>query len=72
MSILFTGGDNLYEKLEKLCKAKDVSVHKVSVETGIPYTCLADWKSGRCKPKTDKLVKLAKYFGVPLEYFVEN
>jgi repressor LexA len=46
-------------------------MYQISVETGIPYTCLADWKSGRSKPKFDKLVKLAKYFGVDVEYFAE-
>ncbi len=60
----------MYEKFERLCSAKGVTPHKVSVETGIAYTCLADWKSGRSKPKTDKLIKLAKYFGVDVEYFV--
>ena len=65
------GGDYLYEKFEKLCMAKGVSVHKVAVETKIAYSCLTDWKAGRSKPKTDKLIKLAKYFGVDVEYFVE-
>lgn len=61
----------MYERFEKLCAEKGVSPHKVSVETNIAYTCLHDWKTGRSKPKTDKLIKLAKYFGVALEYFVE-
>lgn len=72
MSILFIGGDILYEKFAKLVEAKGVSVHQVAKATEIPYTCLADWKAGRSKPKTDKLIKLAKYFGVDVEYFVEQ
>lgn len=70
MSILFTGGDILYEKFAKLVEAKGVSVHQVSKATEIPYTCFADWKAGRSKPKMDKIIKLAEYFEVPLEYFV--
>lgn len=71
MSILLLGGDMLYEKFKELVEAKGVTVHKVAVATGIPYTCLADWKSGRSQPKADKLKKLADYFGVTLNYFVE-
>ena len=28
--------------------------------------------NGRSKPKVDKLAALAKYFGVPIEYFPEE
>lgn len=61
----------MYGKFEKLCEEKGVSVHRVAKETGVAYSCLTDWKAGRSKPKVDKLIKLAKYFGVALEYFVE-
>ena len=60
----------MYEKFEKLCEAKGVSVHRIAKETDVAYSCLTDWKAGRSKPKVDKLIKLAKYFGVALEYFV--
>lgn len=61
----------MYEKFAKLVEAKGVSVHQVAKATKIPYSCLTDWKAGRSKPKFDKLVKLAKYFGVDVEYFAE-
>nr|DAH86210.1 MAG TPA: SOS-response transcriptional repressor [Bacteriophage sp.] len=31
-----------------------------------------DWRDGRSKPKVDKLAVLAKYFGVSIEYFLEE
>lgn len=31
----------------------------------------SDWKSGKSKPKVDKLKKIADYFGVTIEYFLE-
>lgn len=71
MSMLLSGGDILYEKFKTLVETRGVSVYTVAVATGIPYTCLADWKAGRSKPKIDKLKKLAEYFGVTLDYFVE-
>lgn len=61
-----------YEKLRKLQEEKNLTSYAVSKETGIPSTCFADWKSGRSKPKSDKLYILAKYFDVPMEYFFEE
>ena len=61
----------MYEKFARLIEQKGVTVHRAAKETGIPYSCLTDWKAGRSKPKFDKLVKLAKYFGVDVEYFAE-
>lgn len=61
----------MYERYSKLLDNKKVTSHKVSKETGIPYSCLSDWKAGRSKPKTDKLKKLAEYFGVTVDYFVD-
>ena len=60
-----------YKRLERLLEERKISVYKVSKETGIPYTCLFDWKTGRSKPKTDKMLKLAQYFGVSVTYFME-
>lgn len=62
----------MYEKFKKLLDEHNVSTYKVSQETGIPYTCFSDWKSGVSKPKIDKLLKLAKYFNVSVEYFIEQ
>lgn len=60
----------MYEKFAKLCESRGVTPHKVAVETNIAPSCLTDWKANRSKPKVDKLIKLAKYFGVDVEYFV--
>lgn len=60
-----------YEKFRELLDEKNLTPYAVSKATGIPSTCLADWKSGRSKPKSDKLYILAKYFNVPMEYFFE-
>lgn len=31
-----------------------------------------DWSNGRSAPKIEKLMKLAEYFGVNLEYFIKK
>lgn len=62
---------NSYEKYEGLAKKRGVSNYKVSKDTGIPRSCLQDWKTGRAVPKLEKFLKLAEYFGVSVSYFVE-
>lgn len=61
----------MYKKFEALLDDRKITPYKVSKETGISTATLSDWKSGRSKPKVDKLKILANYFGVPLEYFLE-
>ncbi|MBE5867946.1 MAG: helix-turn-helix transcriptional regulator [Lachnospiraceae bacterium] len=62
----------MYEKYVKLRDERGVSDYKVFKETGITKSTFSDWKSGRSKPKIDKLVILADYFGVPVTVFIER
>lgn len=62
----------MYEKYVKLRDDKGVTDYRVSLETGIPKSTFADWKSGRSKPKIGKLQKIADYFDVPIEYFLSE
>ena len=59
----------MYKSFEKLMNQKKTTIYRVSKDTGITSTVLYDWKRGRSEPKLDKLLKLAKYFDVPVEYF---
>ena len=61
----------MYEKYVELRDKKHVTDYRVSVDTGITKSTFTDWKSGRSKPKMDKLSILADYFGVSIEYFLE-
>ncbi|MCM1364897.1 MAG: helix-turn-helix domain-containing protein [Faecalibacterium sp.] len=60
----------MYQKLQALLDKEEKNAYTVSKDTGIPYSCIADWKSGKSKPKADKLLILARYFDVPIEYFL--
>lgn len=62
----------MYEKFVRLLEEKGVTTYRVSKDTGIPANTFTDWKNGRSKPKFDKLLILAKYFNVPVEYFAEE
>ena len=61
----------MYNKFASLLKEKGVSAYKVAKDCGFNATLFSDWKSGKSRPKTDKLKILADYFGVSIEYFLE-
>lgn len=57
----------MYEKYLKLRDEKGVSDYAVAKATGINVSTFSDWKSGRSKPKIEKLMKIATYFEVSIE-----
>lgn len=61
----------MYCKFKELLDANGKTAYQVSKDTGIPQQVLSSWKTGRSKPKLDKLKTLADYFGVPIEYFMQ-
>ena len=62
----------MYKKYLELRDKRGITDYKVALDTGIPQSTFTDWKSGRSKPKVDKLKILANYFGVTIEYFLEE
>ena len=62
----------MYEKYVALRDKKGVTDYKVSEATKITKSTFSDWKTGRSKPKVDKLQKLADYFGVPITELLEE
>lgn len=61
-----------YKRLEVLLRSRNITAYRVSKDTGIGQSTFSDWKSGRSRPKLDKLAKIANYFNVSLEYFVKE
>ena len=62
----------MYQKYLDLKSKKGVTDYRVSRETGVSTATLTNWKKGRYTPKFDKLLAIAKYFGVPVEYFADS
>lgn len=58
----------MYERFQELLKEANVKTSDVSKATGIRPGTFTDWKSGRYKPKHDKMLLIAAYFGVSVEY----
>lgn len=59
-----------YSIFEELLKAHETTVYRVSKETRISASTFTDWKNGRSVPKTDKMKKIADFFGVSLDYLL--
>lgn len=62
----------MYEKFQKLLMNSGKTAYRIAKETGLSPTVFSDWKRGKSNPKIDKLKTLADYFGVPIEYFLED
>ena len=61
----------MYKRYVALRDKKGVTDYQVSKDTGIPKSTFSEWKSGRSKPKVEKLKILSDYFGVDIGYFLE-
>lgn len=62
----------MYKKYVELRDSKGLTDYKVSLDTGITKSTFSDWKSGRSLPKLEKLSKIADYFGVTVDYFINK
>ncbi len=60
---------DIYCRLRDDKKLKDSDVAKA---TRITKSTFSDWKTGRSKPKQDKLQKIADFFGVTLDYLMNG
>lgn len=58
----------MYERFQELLKEKGCNTAAVARETGIHPSTFTDWKKGKSKPKTDKLQRIADFFGVQIGY----
>lgn len=62
----------MYQRYCELRDKKGVTDYQVSKDTEITKSTFSDWKSGKSQPKLEKLLILADYFNVPLDYFVRK
>lgn len=58
----------MYEVFEKLLESRGITAYKVAKDTGITTATLTSWKQGKYVPKQEKLIKIANYFNVSIEY----
>jgi transcriptional regulator with XRE-family HTH domain len=63
----------MYDKIYQLCTEQKISIAALCREIDIPRSTLTELKKQRSKSlSTDTLVKIARYFGVDLNYFYDE
>lgn len=63
---------NSFHKVEELVNKRGITLYTLAKELGFAKSLFSDWKSGKSMPKTDKLIKIADYFGVTVEYLISK
>lgn len=62
----------MYGKFAELLEKNNKTAYQVSKDTGVSTATLTNWKQGKYRPKVEKLMILADYFGVSVEYFLKE
>lgn len=57
----------MYETYVRLRDERGMTDFEVAKETGIAQSTLSEWKTGKYTPKADKMIALARFFGVTLD-----
>ena len=60
----------MYERYCELRNARGLNDANVADALGITKSTFTGWKQGTLHPNTDKLYKIAKYFGTTVEYLL--
>lgn len=62
---------SFYDKFIGLCRDKNVKQSHVCTDIGINKSAASRWKNGGV-PDGSTVLKICKYFDVPISYFYEN
>ena len=60
----------IYENIKKKCSESGISVRKLEEILGFPRSSICKWNDNI--PSVTKIKKVADYFGVSIEYFLED
>lgn len=58
----------MYEIFERLLKEKGLKAADITRATGIKSPVFSEWKKGKSKPNTEKMIKISNHLGVSVEY----
>ena len=56
----------------KLMKSRKITAYKLSADTKYSQGNICDWKHNRSVPNVSTLLKLSEYFGVSIDYLLDN
>lgn len=60
----------IFKNIESMCKKKNISISKLEKDAGLGNGTIKGWQVS--SPRVDSLQKVADYFNVPIEYFLEE
>jgi len=60
----------IYDKIKLLCVNKRMSICTLEKKVGLSNGAVGKWRES--SPSLDSLRKVAKYFDVPIEYFLQE
>lgn len=60
----------IYDKIKELCKQKGISINRLENECEFGNGTIRKWDT--CVPAVDKVMKVADYFEVPIDYLVRK
>lgn len=59
----------IFSRIKGLCERNEISVTQLESELGLSSGSIGKWRTS-VSPSVDKIYKVAKYFGVSLDYLV--
>lgn len=59
----------LYQRIRELCSEKGISINKLEVDLRVGLSSIQKWKS-TSSPSVDKIIKVATYFDVSVDYLL--
>ena len=59
----------IFTRIKELCAENEITVNKLETELGMSQYSIGRWKNATCTT-IDKISKIAKYFGVSIDYIV--
>lgn len=60
----------IYERIEKLCKERCVSIRRLETECQLSNGSVVKWKTS--SPTVESLYKVAQFFGVSIDELVRD
>ncbi|WP_334077010.1 helix-turn-helix transcriptional regulator [Paenibacillus sanfengchensis] len=61
---------SIYDRIESLIKAGEMTKKQFCQDLNISTGNLGDWKRGKSTPSTNKLIEIAAYFNVSLDWLL--
>lgn len=61
------------ERIIKLCNSKNITLHRLSLDSGISYSTLNSFMNGKCtSPNLVTILHLCEGFGIELKEFFSD